>query len=241
MKHGWFVLLLALLSGSISAVAEESLSPLLPPSKRLVVPPYYTQTKPYVPPEPVYECDTESMHAATPTADFTDNRDGTVTHKRSGLVWMRCALGQNWENGTCTGKANKYPWKKALQAVPNFNTAGGYANHAGWRLPNIKELDSIVETQCLNPAINLEVFPATPPFRFWTSTHSITHKFGYAWHVDFQDGYVDDGRTWAVFEGDEEPDTENGRFSYHVRLVRDGQPMDSFYAKPPQPPRNKKK
>ena len=29
----------------------------------------------------------------TPTEDFTDNLDGTVTHRTTGLTWMRCAMG----------------------------------------------------------------------------------------------------------------------------------------------------
>lgn len=239
MKRCGSVLLLAALSGSFPASATE-----LPPAPHpgigtTVAPPYYIKPTPWV--EPPHSCKPESIPAATPTVDFIDNRDGTVTHKRTGLVWMRCSLGQNWEKESCAGVVKKYPWKKALQAAPGLNAAGGYASHADWRLPNIKELDSIVETQCLWPSINIEVFPATPPARFWSSTLSISREFGYAWYVRFDDGYLDDGRTVAVFEGDEGPEDEGGRFAYHVRLVRGGQPFDSFGAGSPKSPRSQKK
>ena len=32
----------------------------------------------------------------TPTSDFINNQDGTVTHKTTGLTWMTCAIGQTW-------------------------------------------------------------------------------------------------------------------------------------------------
>ena len=38
-----------------------------------------------------------------------------------------------------------------------------------WRVPNRNELASIVESRCHSPAINGEVFPATPLEWFWTS------------------------------------------------------------------------
>lgn len=229
MRYSWPFLLLAALSGSFPASAAEPTEPSKP------WPP-----KPWVAPEPVHICKTESIRAATPTADFTDNRDGTVTHKRTGLVWMRCSLGQSWDGKSCAGKAKKYVWKKALQAAPEFNAAGGYASHADWRLPNIKELDSIAETQCLEPSINIEVFPSTPSDRFWSSTLSTSSDFGYAWFVRFDDAYVDDGRTVELFYGEEVDDTKGGRFAYPVRLLRGGQPFDSFVAAPAKPQRGHK-
>ncbi|MFI3195613.1 MAG: hypothetical protein QX195_07310, partial [Methylococcaceae bacterium] len=49
----------------------------------------------------------------TPTSDFTDNGDGTVTHQQTGLTWMRCALGQTWTGTTCSGTIKRYPYATA--------------------------------------------------------------------------------------------------------------------------------
>jgi hypothetical protein len=73
----------------------------------------------------------------TPTTliqDFTLHDDGTVTHNKTGLMWMRCALGQNWNGATCTGSGQTYIWQAALQAAEGSSFAG----HGDWRLPNIK-------------------------------------------------------------------------------------------------------
>lgn len=153
-------------------------------------------------------CKPKSVQASTPTADFAIHRNGTVTHKLTGLVWMRCALGQKWNGKTCTGIPAAYDWQQALQAVAAFNAGAGFAGYADWRLPNIKELDSIVEVQCSMPSINLHVFPGTPASRFWSGTFDTRHPKNYALFVDFMDGYGDDGRA---------------SFAYSVRLVRGGQ------------------
>lgn len=168
-------------------------------------------------------CKPQHIRAATPTADFIDHRDGTVTHKRTGLVWMRCSLGQTWDGKTCVGEAKKFVWRDSLQAASDFNAAGGYAGHKDWRLPNIKELDSIAETQCMEPSVNATIFPNTPPARFWSSTLSTTSDKDYAWYVRFNSAYVDDGRVVELYD----PNNIPGRFSYHARLVRGGNDFDA--------------
>lgn len=160
-------------------------------------------------------CKTESIPAATPSSEFAADGDGTALHKPTGLIWMRCALGQQWDGKTCIGTVSKLSWQQALQMAAEFNQAGGYAGHQDWRLPNIKELDSIVETQCFFPAVNLDIFPATPSKRFWSSSLDIRHPYprSYAWFIQFEQGYVDDA---------------NNRREYRVRLVRSGNSPAGF-------------
>lgn len=167
---------------------------------------------------PEQVCKSDSIRASTPTADFVDNKDGTVTHQRSGLTWMQCSLGQTWDGKRCNGEAKGHLWKQALQAAADLNANGGHAGHWDWRVPNIKELESITELQCIWPAINLAVFPGTPPKRFWSSSLFMQKRFRWATFVSFEDGYMDDGRV-----GDpDRPEEAVAKFSYPVRLVRGG-------------------
>lgn len=113
--------------------------------------------------------------ATAPTANFTDNGDGTVTDKTTGLMWKRCSQGQDWDGvqETCiNGNPHKYTWAAALAAADTDNFAG----HTDWRLPNVKELESIVEWRCYYPAINTAPFPLTghelylTASLYWSST-----------------------------------------------------------------------
>ena len=125
----------------------------------------------------------------TPTSDFVLHNDGTVTHTPTGLMWMRCSLGQTWDGANCTGSASSYTWADALQAAQNTPFAG----YADWRLPNFRELASIVERSCFDPAINAAVFPNTPPVDiFWSSSPYAYFSGGHAWVVNFDSGHVGD-------------------------------------------------
>jgi hypothetical protein len=115
-------------------------------------------------------CDTKAYPLSAPDERFADNRDGTVTDKESGLMWMRCSLGQDWDGATCTGKPSTYSWKDAQGAAASINQQGGYARHTDWRMPHIPELAMIVERQCADPRINLTLFPTTPASFYWTAS-----------------------------------------------------------------------
>jgi hypothetical protein len=145
----------------------------------------------------------DSILASTPDANFTINNDGTVTHNTTGLVWMRCSLGQNWDGMACSGSPESFTWANGLQAGNGFEFAG----FTDWRLPNKNELESIVEERCYSPAINVSVFPDTPFAYFWSSSPYAAFSQA-AWSVDF--GYG------AINASDKDG-------SIHVRLVRGGQ------------------
>ena len=120
-----------------------------------------------------------AITATTPTSDFVlDNVNGTAYHKKTGLTWKRCAEGQTWNASKliCDGLAFcGYNWSQAL------SLASG-----GWRLPNLKELLSIVERRNYQPAINTTVFPATSQTAtFWSSSPD---REGWTFYVSFQGG-----------------------------------------------------
>jgi len=126
-------------------------------------------------------CLTESQSpSTTPTSRFTDHGDGTVTDTGTGLMWAKCTEGSSGPG--CTGGGPYSTWGDAL-LLAEASTLAGYPD---WRLPNAKELDSIVEQRCANPAINLAVFPNTPNTEFWSSSPSV--NAGLMWTVQFITG-----------------------------------------------------
>ncbi len=148
----------------------------------------------------------------TPTSAFTVNGDGTVTHTPTGLMWTQCNVGLTGAacaTPAAVGAATFFGWTQALLAAQS-STVGGYLD---WRLPDIKELQTVIELNCFNYAINQTVFPGTITTigRTWSSTTLATITQN-AWFVDFFDGTLD-----AVVKGS----------GYPIRLVRGGYSFDS--------------
>ena len=69
---------------------------------------------------------------AFPNERFTDNENGTVTDNLTGLMWTKSAalFGQ------------KYNWEEAFDQVSLLNGASLYDD---WRVPNVRELMSLVD------------------------------------------------------------------------------------------------
>jgi hypothetical protein len=114
---------------------------------------------------------------------FQLDESGDVLHLPTGLVFMRCALGQTWDSTGCSGDADAMTWQEALQASVGYD----FNNSQNWRLPNIKELTAITERACTNPSINVGVFPQTQVGDYWTSTPSAIDGER-AWVVGFFNG-----------------------------------------------------
>lgn len=151
-----------------------------------------------------------STQASTPSIDFAVYGDGTVMHKTTGLMWKVCSEGQVWDSSddSCTGAVTEHTWKSALQIPQNLNPSGGFAGKTDWRLPNRKELQSIVEYKCFNPSINEDIFKNVITARYWSSSPS-AYDISHAWVVNFYYGGGNYGDS-----------RYNGS---HVRLVRSGQ------------------
>jgi hypothetical protein len=71
---------------------------------------------------------------------FVDNGDGTVRDVRNGLVWKRCPEGMKYSNGVCVGQPIETGWYSAMEIAKDSRFLG----IAGWRLPTIEELASII-------------------------------------------------------------------------------------------------
>lgn len=88
-----------------------------------------------------------NMSASTPDSQLTDNVDGTITDSKTGLMWKKCMEGVSGNNCD-SGAATSFTWETALQQ-PGLVNSVGFAEHSDWRLPNVKELASLVEEKML--------------------------------------------------------------------------------------------
>ena len=104
---------------------------------------------------------------------------------------MRCSIGQTWESSddSCSGTISNMSWESALQTASTSTLLG----KSDWRLPNIKELTSLVERACYDPAINETLFPDMDTLSnysnyYWTSS-AFSSFSSYAWIVQFNVGF----------------------------------------------------
>lgn len=61
---------------------------------------------------------------------------------KTGLIWMRCLVGQHWTGSTCSGSAKSIRPSDSLKMMNLFNQAGGFAGKKNWRLPTVAELSA---------------------------------------------------------------------------------------------------
>ena len=110
----------------------------------------------------------QAGHAAS---RFSDNEDGTVYDDVTELQWQ-----QEDDRKTRT-------WEKSLEYCEALSLAG----HTDWRLPNIRELASLVDERRYDPAASTVFFPTTRSARYWSST-TYDKNNAQAWFVFFSGG-----------------------------------------------------
>ena len=142
------------------------------------------------------------MGVAWPNPRFTDNGDGTVTDNLTGLIWLMDA--------NCFEAAF---WADALDECNSLASGScGLSDDSvagDWRLPNIKELQSLIDYGRGFPAVHYShpSFTSVQSEYYWSST-SRGARTGNAWSVDMGEGHV----YWAWKES----------FQRHVWPVRGG-------------------
>lgn len=111
---------------------------------------------------------------AWPSPRFTDNNDGTITDNLTGLIWLKnadCGGGMIWADAVDYGAA-LYDGCTDCGGVEGDCGLSDGSSAGDWRLPNVKELLSLIDYGHVSPAL-----PTGHPFdnvisedNYWSST-----------------------------------------------------------------------
>ena len=131
---------------------------------------------------------------AWPNPRFTDNGNGTVTDNLTGLIWLK--------NANCAA-ISPATWAPALTSAKTLAsgacglTDGSVAGD--WRLPNRKELFSLIDDAYFNPALSNaagtgqwtegSAFSGVQSSYYWSSSTYVGYPAN-AWLVYLDGGYV---------------------------------------------------
>jgi hypothetical protein len=111
--------------------------------------------------------------ATMPAAILSDNGDGTIADRRTGLVWQK---GEG---------PSGLSWQEAQRYTGSLQIGG----RTDWRLPSIKELQSLNDPKIVHPSISRNFFPGAASEEYWSST-AMENRRDYAWTVNFDAGIV---------------------------------------------------
>jgi hypothetical protein len=120
---------------------------------------------------------TRAVRNPKPKSDLTDrykdNGDGTILDRLTGLMWQK------------TQSSNTMSWEEALSYATHLTLAG----KSGWRLPNIKELQSLNDTKLIKPSFNISYFTNISIGNYWSST-TLVQAPAKAWDINVDYGIV---------------------------------------------------
>lgn len=98
---------------------------------------------------------------------FSENGDGAITDNLTHLVWQK------------TPAPDSMTWENALVFAENLALSGS----DDWRLPNIKELQSLNDESLANPSVDPAFFPEIGLKKYWSGT-SLPNQPTKAWYLD---------------------------------------------------------
>jgi hypothetical protein len=132
--------------------------------------------------------------------DFSDG--GIYDGYMFGEGYVRCVRGQQSiqsfidnGNGTVTDTGTGLMWQQHEQADKSWNNALSYCegltlgNHSDWRLPNIREHESVIDDARYDPAIDKSFFPNAYS-SYYLSSSTFAGNPGHAWLVSLYDGGI---------------------------------------------------
>ncbi|RMF73182.1 MAG: DUF1566 domain-containing protein [Planctomycetota bacterium] len=142
--------------------------------------------------------DVQSGVAIDNATRFEDMGDGTIVDHKTGLMWLADAscLINNYPKWETDGFADGWvPWNDALAFIADINSGDASACGAGytdWRLPNVNELESLVDAGQgeLNAWLMSMGFTDVEANAYWTSTTNVDSPDTFAYVVDLSDGSV---------------------------------------------------
>lgn len=148
--------------------------------------------------------------------------DGSIHDVAKTFTWCDTSPATDKRfQGTCgTGTGDGATDTEAFIKALNDVKFGGFSD---WRMPNIKDLESILDMGRTYPAVDPTLFPSTVSNYYWSANNGAPNYVFLAWCIRFSDGTVNLGTTAnanAVPTAD----------AYAVRAVRGGQPgsLDSL-------------
>jgi hypothetical protein len=144
---------------------------------------------------------------------YVDHGDGTITDMATGLMWEKKS-----DDGGLHDADNSYGWsgngsqETIWDWLEDVNAEGGtgFAGHTDWRIPNVKELQSLVSYGRVNPAVEPAFHTActggctvlscscTRSTVYWSSS-TVAGDPTLAWYLDFFDGFVGAGGKTDTF------------------------------------------
>lgn len=126
-----------------------------------------------------------------------------VVDRNTGLTWRRCVEGMTWTGSRCEGEPSRFTFEGAKVHANSATDPEG----ARWRVPDQRELASIVDGSSGLPATDIDAFPQTPSAPTWSSSPFTRDSLGgktkpnAAMYVHFANGlelYDDRSRTFVV-------------------------------------------